>query len=107
MDQALQDFLTPREEEIELAGRAIIVRELGSAADGLAFRDGEDQMEKFIVRCCFDKASGEAVFTDEHIALLKRAPKLKTMALRLAVARVNGLLAEDELKNSGAGPSAG
>jgi hypothetical protein len=107
MDKDLQDFLTPREEEIELAGRAIIVREIGSAADVNAFREQQDHFEKFIVRSCFDKATGEPVFTDEHIPMIKRAPAIKTRALRLAVARVNGLLAEEELKNSDAGPSAG
>jgi hypothetical protein len=107
MEQALQDFLTPRQEEIELAGRTIIVRELGSASDLDGFRDQQDHFEKFIVRSCFDKATGEQLFTDEHIPMLKRAPATKTRGLRLAVARVNGLVADDELKNSDAGPGAG
>lgn len=106
MRDQLLAFLAPREERITVEGESLIVREMGTAADAQAFRDGKDATYKFIVRCVFD-AEGNPVFTDEDIPALKRASKLKMAPIISAVNRVMGFDLEDDVKNSSAVPSAG
>lgn len=105
MREELLKFFEPREEKVELAGQALVVRELSEDSDTEALRDGVDSLLKFVVRCTFDQAE-QRVFTDDDIPALKRAGAIRLAPLIQAVVRVNGFV-EDEIKNSGAGPSAG
>lgn len=97
--------LAPREELLQFMGIDIIVRELPSAADVEAFRDGADADYKWMVRCTFT-TSGQQVFTDEQIPKLKQTARAKLMPLLSAVFRVNGLLPDEAAKNSEASPAA-
>jgi len=97
--------LQPRAEQLTFHGVEVVVRELATAADTEAFRDGADAQFKFLTRCVFD-ADGQPLFTDEQIPALKSASRAKLLPLLEAVMRVNGLLAEDTEKNSAASPAA-
>lgn len=106
MREELLAALAPREEKLELGGQRLVARELESAADVEAFKDGVDFTYKLIVRCTFGE-DGERAFSDEDIPALKKASNKKLGPLVKAVHRVNGLLVEDEVKNSEAGTGAG
>lgn len=96
--------LAPRAERLQFHGVEVEVRELATAADTEAFRNGEDAQFKFLTRCAFD-GDGQPLFTDAQIPALKAASRAKLMPLLEAVLRVNGLLAEAEEKNSAASPA--
>jgi hypothetical protein len=104
--EQLFEALAPREERVEILGRALIVRELESAADTAAFLDNADMSWKMIVRCVF-REDGQPMFGDDDIPRLKRTAKLRLKPLSDAVLRVNGLDVDGAEKNSGAGPGAG
>lgn len=99
--------LAPGEEQLELLGYQLVVRELPEGVDTAAFRDGEDSLYKFVVRCTFDLSTGDAVFTDADIPTIKSRGKVKLAPLLRAVSRVNGWDPGEEIKNSDAGPSSG
>jgi len=100
----LLEAIRAREKEINFGGRSLIVRELTSEIDTTALRDASDVEWKLLVRCVFDTQSGEPVFTDKDIGTLKRGSRLRVRALLDAVAEVNGLDLEAEIKNSDAAP---
>lgn len=95
-----------REEPVVVGGVKLIARELEHAADVDAMQDNQDLIYKLVVRSTYDEQGG-LVFTDEDIAALKAGAKLKLMPLFQAVARVNGMALEDDVKNSGAAPDSG
>lgn len=98
--------MAPREEVLQILGHDVIVRELPSAADVEAFRDGADADYKYIVRCTFN-TSGQQLFTDSQIPEMKKeTARAKLMPLLSAVFRVNGLLPDEAAKNSEASPAA-
>ena len=89
--------LLPREETIELGGRALTVRELAHAADVLAMADNEDLSLKLLVRSVYAE-DGALLFTDADIPALKRAGMMRLKPLVDMVQRVNGWSAEDNEK---------
>lgn len=95
----------PREECVTVGGVEVVVRQLATAADVEALRDGQDAIYKFVVLCCFDRA-GVPAFTMADLPDLKAAAKAPMLPLLQAVARVNGLDAGDAEKNSAASPAA-
>lgn len=105
LKQKLLDALAPREEPIELLGDKLVVRELSEDADAQAFAGDVDDLYRFVVRCTFDQVSGEQVFTDEDIPMIKSRSKTRLAPLLHAVGRVNGWEGDDEVGNSVAGRS--
>ncbi len=99
------DFLAAREEKIEWNGREITVREMGTAADLLLFRESGDFKLKFLIRCCFE-ADNKPVYEDGDLPFLKAAPYTKMKPLLDVVDRVMGFIVEEEAKKSSASPSA-
>ena len=100
----LAEYLRPREERLAFAGRALVVRELESAADVAFMADNEDLSYKLLVRCVFDEA-GAPVFTEADVVALKAGAKAKLLPLMEAVNRVNGFDTAGDAKNSGAVPA--
>lgn len=98
------DFLAAREETMQWNGREITVREMGTAADLLLFREQGDFKLKFAIRCCFEK-DGKPVYDDADLPFLKAAPYTKMKPLLDVVDRVMGFNVEDEGKKSSASPS--
>lgn len=107
MKEELAKYIAPREERLTFGGVKLVVRELGTAADGLAFKTSGDTEQKFIVRCVFIDETGEPAFSDEDIPALKLASRLKMLPVIEAVNRVMGFDLAEEVKNSAAAPSAG
>lgn len=95
----------PQEIKVAIGGVELVVRQMPTAADTEALRDGQDALYKFIVRCAFD-ADGQPVFTDDDIPALKAAAKTAMLPLIKAVSDVNGFGSEDTAKNSAASPAA-
>lgn len=110
MKEEIRKFIEPRSESLVWAGKKIIVRELDTAAELGNQPSSEDAAYWLLVRCVFYEDGG-AVFADEDMPVLRskkgRASSRKIAPLIGACNRVNGLDVEDEVKNSGAGPSAG
>lgn len=96
----------PQEIPVTVGGAQLIVRQMPTAADSEALRDGVDSLYKFIVRCTFD-ADGNAVFTDADIPALKQAAKMAMLPLIKAVSQVNGFASEEQEKNYAASPAGG
>lgn len=97
----LLEVLRIREEQVELGGHKLVVRELQSAADVAALADNQDLGYKLLVRCVFDEA-GAPAFTDDDIPALKAGSKSRLAPLMAAVTRVNGFDSEANAKNSAA-----
>ena len=97
-------FIAPREEEVMLDGKKLVVREWPVAADAAWFQDQQDTQFKFVVQCVFDEA-GAQLFTSADIPAIKAGSSSKLMPLIAAVNRVNGFDLEHERKNSEAVPS--
>jgi hypothetical protein len=106
MKPDLQQFLTPQQATCELGGVTLTVKELPSAADIMAFHDGQDHTFKLLVRCVF-LPDGNQAFTDDDIPVLKAAPRMKFWPLMLKVQEVNGQSVERDQGNSEAVPSSG
>lgn len=104
---ALLEALAPREEVIELAGIRVLVRELESAAQSERMHDPGEAFYAGVVLCCLDPDTGERLFTEEDIPVLKSRARKGMKPLIEAVMRVNGYAAEIEEKNSGAAPAGG
>ena len=100
----LLEAIQPREKEITLGGRKLVVRELSGEADTSAMQDNQDLTWKLLVRCVFVAESGEPAFTDKDIPALRRGAKLRVKPLVDAVIEVNGMDIEAEAKNSAAAP---
>ena len=98
--------LTPREDKIELGGVTFVLREIDSAADLAALRDGEDTAWKILVRSCFGE-SGEPLFTDADIPALKRGALARNRKLVEAAQRVNRELLDPDVKPSADAPAGG
>lgn len=96
-----------REERVVVNGVTFIARELPTAADVAALRDGPDYSLKILVRCVFNE-DGTPAFTDEDIPDIKEKTSLFRMApLVQAVHRANGMDSEAEVKNLEAAPISG
>lgn len=110
MKEEIRKFIEPRSEKLTWAGVKVVVSELDTAAELGAQPDAEDAAYWLLVRCTFYE-DGTHVFADTDIPILRskkgKASSRKIAPLLRAVNRVNGLDLEDEVKNSGAGPSAG
>lgn len=104
MLDAIASALQAREEKLQFAGMDLIVRELQTAADVGAFRDGEDAQLKLVVRCVFLAENNAPVFSDEDIPLLRESGRKRFAPILEAVNRVNGLDLADNAKNSVAAP---
>lgn len=100
------DFLNPREERVQWNGREIIVREMTTAANRSPFVERDHYELKFLIACCYE-ADGKPVFQPDDLQRLVSSPLLKVEPLLGAMRRVMGLDPGEEVKNSGAGPSAG
>lgn len=104
MRDSLLKYFAPREETVVMGGETYSVRTKPDDADLL--NPDLDYQYQFVVRSTFD-AEGKAAFTDEDIPALMAAPQVLKARLLNAVAKVNGWDAEEEEKNSEAGPSSG
>lgn len=104
---ALLQALAPREEIVDVAGLQVKVREMESAAQSERLTDPGDAFYAGMVLCCFDPETGERLFTDDDIPMLKTRARKGMKKLVDAVIRVNGYSAEDEIKNSDAAPAGG
>ena len=84
-----------------------VVKELTTAADLAAIKDDPDYTYKIVVMCVF-MPDGSPAFTDADIPDMKTQSSLSKMSkLFAAVHKVNGMDAEEEIKNSAAAPSGG
>lgn len=104
---ALLAALAPREETVEVAGLKVLVREMESAAQSERLTDPGDAFYAGMVLCCFDPESGERLFTEADIPMLKTRARKGMKLLVEAVIRVNGYNADAEIKNSDAVPAGG
>lgn len=106
MNKNLECFAR-RVEPFELNGTKFVLKELPTAADLSAMRDDPDYSMKVVVLCTFME-DGTPAFTNADIPDMKGESGLFTMMkLVAAVHRVNGMIADDEVKNSEAVPSGG
>lgn len=103
---ALLEAAKTAEQRVTIKGLVLVVRQLPTAADTEALRDGVDSLYKFMVRCTFDEA-GAPVFSDDDIPALKATAKAVMAPLIKAVADVNGFNVEEQEKNSEASPAGG
>lgn len=93
----IQEAIRCADEEIQLAGHTLIVREmpeassLGYATTDDAISDPDGGFYRMAVRCVFFKETGLPVFEDSDIPAIRGASKRRLAKLLAAVARVNGL----------------
>lgn len=115
MLKEIQEALQPREEQVTLGGRVLIVREVEEASVIASTGQGDpDAFYHLMVACVYigeevEPADGEkpAVYkagalamSADDIPTIKRSGRRALRPLAQAVARVNGMLVEEEVKNS-------
>lgn len=115
MLKELQEALQPREEQITLGGKVLIVREVEEASIIGGIGKGDpDAFYHLMVACVYvgeeqpradgdDKPTykaGELALSADDIPAIKRSGRRALRPLAEAVARVNGLNVEAEVKNS-------
>jgi hypothetical protein len=103
MIKDILEALKCRDEEAELLGRKVLVRELNASATfGNIPREQleADQWWLMLVRCVFDKETGLPIFQDDDIPELKLGSRNKLGPVLAAFNRVNGLDVEDNEKKS-------
>lgn len=106
MNPNLEGFAR-RVEPFELNGTKFVLKELPTAADLSAMRDDPDYSMKVVVMCTFME-DGTPAFTNADIPDMKAESGLfKMMKLVAAVHKVNGMVEDEEVKNSSAAPSGG
>ena len=97
-----------RVEPFELNGMKFVLKELPTAADLSAMKDDPDYSMKVVVMCTFMEDGVTPAFTLADIPDMKGESGLfKMMKLVAAVHKVNGMVEDEEVKNSSAAPSGG
>lgn len=106
MREDLLKYLAPAEERFEFSGKAVILREMDTAAEVEAMNDQPDGAWRMFVRCVFDEA-GNPVFNDNDIPALKKSGTRKLSGIFAKVMALNGMDLKGLAKKSEAGPAAG
>jgi hypothetical protein len=83
------EVLAPQCETLVVRGQSFEIRELEFAADVNKFRDSEDGMLHLLIACVY-KASGDPLWSDADLPLMKKLSKPSMNKFIAAALRVNG-----------------
>ena len=101
MLKEILDAIKRREETVVLGGVKLIVRELAQSSDLSGLQGSEDLSYRLVMLSTYTE-DGALAFNEADLDAIKSGARSKLTPLFLAAARVNGMVVEDNVKNSDA-----